>query len=296
MKITFRQIDAFRQVVSTGSVTAAAEHLGVSQPAVSRLISDLEAELGYALFDRSGRVLTPTEEARLLLGEVRQVVAGMEHIKEAAAEIGRFGHARLNIVATPANASQLAPDLVGAFARAHPAAMVRLDIEANDDTIEWLVSQNFDFGITGSPATEPSFECHAIRDEHVYCVLPEDHRLAGRAELTPEDLAGESFVSYASSSRFRFEIDTLFRERGIERRTIYETRTTDAICRLVARGLGIGIVGASESYLASMPGCAIVPFQAPLRFRAFLIWARNRPLSAVARTFLDLAVKPPDGN
>ena len=70
MKITFRQIDAFRTVVSTGTVTETAQMLGISQPAVSRLISDFEAEIGFKLFTRSGRNLKPTVEARLLVDEV----------------------------------------------------------------------------------------------------------------------------------------------------------------------------------------------------------------------------------
>ncbi len=98
MKITFRQVDAFRTVVSTGSVTEAAAMLRISQPAVSRLIADLETEVGFQLFQRSGRVLVPTEEARLLVIEVRQAVSGMEHFKQAAIAIASFGHARLNLV------------------------------------------------------------------------------------------------------------------------------------------------------------------------------------------------------
>ena len=119
MKITFRQVDAFRIVVTTGTVTEAAEMLGISQPAVSRLISDFEAEVGFQLFGRSGRVLVPTDEARLLVNEVRQAVSGMEHIKRSATAIARFAHARLNLVTTPALSTQFAPDLVGQFAARH---------------------------------------------------------------------------------------------------------------------------------------------------------------------------------
>ena len=113
MNITFRQVDAFRTVISTGTVTEAAAMLGISQPAVSRLISDFEEEVGFQLFQRSGRVLVPTDEARLLVEEVRQAVSGMEHIKDSAEAIGKFGHAHLNLVITPGVSSQLAPDLVG---------------------------------------------------------------------------------------------------------------------------------------------------------------------------------------
>ena len=289
MKITFRQVDAFRTVVSTGTVTEAATMLGISQPAVSRLLSDLESELGFALFQRSGRVLVPTDEARLLVQEVRQAVSGMEHIKQAATAIGNFGHARLNLVTTPAFASKLAPDLIGAFAEACPEAMARLEFEANDDSVEWMVGQNYDLGITSSVPSNPSFESLLLSDDDVYCVLPQGHRLTNRTVIQARDLTDESFISYMSSSRFRFEVDRFFEAKSISRSMKYETRTTDGICRLVARGLGVSIVGSSKGYLETIPGCVTLPFAAPLNFRAVLFWSKNDPLSAVAQIFLDIA-------
>jgi DNA-binding transcriptional LysR family regulator len=289
MKITFRQIDAFRTVVSTGTVTEAAAVLGISQPAVSRLISDLEEEVGFRLFNRVGRMLAPTEEARLLVGEVRQAISGMEHIKEAAAAIGRFGHARLTLVTTPTFATQLAPDLIARFAKERPEAMARMEIEANDDAVEWLVSQNSDFGITASEPMNPTFDSLVLKNEDVYCILPKHHSLTGRALIHAHDLRNESFISYISTSRFRFEIDRFFAAKGVERRMRYDTRTTDAICRLVARGLGVAVVGSSESYLKSIPDCVAVPFAAPLTFRSVLFWSKNRALSVVAGEFLEIA-------
>lgn len=291
MKITFRQIDAFRTVVSTGTVTEAATVLGISQPAVSRLISDLETEVGFQLFQRSGRILVPTEEARLLVGEVRQAISGMEHIKQAAMAIGRFGHARLTLVTTPTFSTHLVPDLIERFAAVRPEAMARMEIEANDDTVEWLVSQNYDFGITSNEPMNPSFDSLVLNNEDVYCVLPKGHSLASRALVHAHDLANESFISYISTSRFRFEIDRFFAAKGVERRMQYETRTTDAICRLVAHGLGVAVVGSSESYLRSIPGCVALPFAAPLSFRSVLFWSKNRTFSAVANDFFEIAQK-----
>ena len=77
MNITFQQVDAFHAVVSSGSVNGASALLGVSQPVISRLISDLEKEVGFALFNRQGRVLVPMPEGRMLVAEVRQAVTGV---------------------------------------------------------------------------------------------------------------------------------------------------------------------------------------------------------------------------
>jgi DNA-binding transcriptional LysR family regulator len=289
MKITFRQVDAFRTVVSTGSVTEAAAMLQISQPAVSRLIADLEAEVGFQLFQRAGRVLVPTEEARLLVLEVRQAVSGMEHIKQAVQAIASFGHARLNLITSPALSTHLAPDLIGKFTVSRPDAMARLEIEADDDTVEWMVSQNFDFGLTTSIPANPSFESLVIRDEDAFCVVPTGHHLAGRSKISPPDLSNENFISYMPSSRFRFDVDAFFDAKCIDRRLQYETRTTDSICRLVARGLGVSVVGSSKSYLDTMPNCVTIPFDAPLNFHSVLFWSNKAPMTAVAKEFLQIA-------
>ena len=288
MKITFRQVDAFRTVVSTGSATEAAEQLGISQPAVSRLIADLEAEIGFALFHREGRVLVPTEEGRLLVREIRQAVAGMEHVKDAASAIAKHGRAALRFVTTPSFASGIAPDLVAAFSKAHPAALVRMEIEANDDTVEWMVSQGHDFGLSTSAPNNPSLEHLTLQKGDVHCVLPKGHELASRSKITPKDLARESFVSYIAESRFRHAIDQVFEHAGVEREMRFETRTTDAVCQLVARGLGVSVVAATKESLAKSD-CSVVPFKGPIDFQAVLIWPKKRKLSATAIEFLDMA-------
>ena len=84
-----RQLEAFAAVMSTGSVTAAGRLLGRSQPAISRLLQELEAEIGYALFSRSGPRVTPTEQGFLLYEDVERALAGMRQIRERAGEIAR---------------------------------------------------------------------------------------------------------------------------------------------------------------------------------------------------------------
>lgn len=288
MNITFRQVDAFRLVVSMGSVTEAANVLGISQPAVSRLIAELETEVGFQLFRRSGRTLVPTDEARLLVTEVRQAVSGMEHIKDSAVAIARFGHARLKIVTTPSFSNKLLPDLLGVFCKARPDSMARMEIEANDDSVEWMVSQNYDFGITASNNNNPSFERLKIKDEEVCCLLPKGHRLSDRPLIYARDLAGESFISYMPTSRFRYDTDQYFEAEKIERRMQYETRTTDAICCLVARNLGVSVVGSSAVHLNTMPGCVAIPFAGPISYRAYLFWSSSTALPAIAQDFLEI--------
>lgn len=288
MKITFRQIDAFRTVILTGTVTEAAAMLGISQPAVSRLVLDLEEQLGFKLFRRAGRTLAPTEEARLLMEEVTRALSGLERIKEAAAAIRSFRHARLSIITTPTFSSAIAPGLMARFAARCPEASVTLEVQSSDDAVEWMVSQNFDFGITHHRVAAPQMHRLPLAEREALCILPDGHPLADREEVTAADLAGDSFVSYRTGSQYRFLIDEAFRAAGIERRMQYEARTTDAVCRLVAAGLGVSVIGTIEATRAAVEGCRLVKFTPAIPFSAMLIWSENKPLSAVAQEFMDV--------
>ena len=288
MKITFRQIDAFKTVVQTGTVTETARMLGISQPAVSRLISDLESEVGFKLFERSGRNLKATPEALLLVDEVRRALSGLEQIKLTASAIRRFKHAQLRLISTPAFSTLIAPQLIRKFAERQPEAMVSLEIQSTDVAVEWMVSQNFDFGIGPTNIVNPAVESYPLTHTRSICVLPKGHRLEGKKKVSMQDLEGESFVSYLPDSQFRFEVDELFEKAGIDRRLQYEARTTDAICRLVAEGLGVSIIVTMGRLAGDGEDFATAPFELDIPFNGALIWSRQKTMSAVARDFLEM--------
>ena len=288
MKITFRQIDAFKTVVQTGTVTESARMLGISQPAVSRLISDLESEVGFQLFARSGRNLKATPEAMLLVEEVRRALSGLEQIKHTATAIKHFRHAQLRLISTPAFSTLIAPALIRKFAERQPEAMVSLEVQSTDVSVEWMVSQNIDFGIAPATLVNPTISSHPLTETHSRCVFPCGHRLEGKAMVTAQDLQDESFVSYLPDSQFRFEVDQIFKKAKIERKLQYEARTTDAISRLVAQGLGVSIIVSIEGMPGEAKDYSSAPFTPEIPFNGALIWSQQRTMSAVAWDFLKM--------
>ncbi len=286
VKITFRQIDAFKTVVSTGTVTETARMLGISQPAVSRLISDLEKEIGFKLFVRSGRNLKTTPEARLLIEEVRRVLIGLEQIKDSAVAIKNFQHAQLRLITTPTFSTMISPQLIRKFAKRRPEVIISLEVQSTDDTVEWMLAQNYDFGIAPSTIKNQTILGHPLFDTQSVCLLPKGHRLESSKQLTPKDISRESYISFMPNSLFRFEVDEVFRKAGVERRMRYEARTRDAICHLVAQGLGVSIVGMMDGERSTLNSYSAVPFKPNLPFKAALIWSKQRTMSLIAKDFL----------
>ena len=286
MKITLRQIDAFQALITSGTVTKTAYLLGISQPAVSRLIADLEKTAGFKLFNRFGRKLEPTLEAGLFAEEVAQSMSGLKRIEQAAQNIRDFNHVQLRLASTPPFASTLAPLLIKKFSERHPNVHVCLEIQSDDERIEWMVLENQDFGISVSTGRNRNIATHELLCTEAVCILPVSHRLAGNKSISPKDLVGENFVSYFEGSLFKSDVDKAFNAAKVRRLTRYEGKTTGAIIGMVGAGLGVSVISSGFGAGSFDQRCTTVPFTPPIRYTAELLWSTQRGLSAIQNEFL----------
>ena len=135
-----RQLEAFAAVMSTGSVTAAGRLLGRSQPAISRLLQELEAEIGYALFTRSGPRVTPTDQGFLLYDDVERALSSLQQIRGRAEEIARGQAQPLLLAATSALAAGLVPDALKRIEAQSGAARIQLRSASPERVVHAVLS------------------------------------------------------------------------------------------------------------------------------------------------------------
>ncbi|MDX6751460.1 LysR substrate-binding domain-containing protein [Geminicoccaceae bacterium 1502E] len=287
--LTSRQLEAFRAVMITGTVTQAAGMLFVSQPAVSRIIADLEHEVGFKLFTRANRNLVPTAEGLALYDEVERAFVGLQQIDRAAAAIRQLHRGHLRLIAIPALASTVMAELIRCFLERYPEVAVSLEVQPSQRVFEWIASQRCDLGLTSMPIESASVAARQIGTAQAVCVLPACHPLTARSLIRPEDLAGLPFVSFRSDAAFRHRVDALFEQAAIARDTRLEARTTEAICALVAAGLGVSIIGPVVSAGPFPEGLVFRPFRPAIEQKLTLIHAASAPLSRVAGRFLEIA-------
>ena len=129
----YRQLDMFQAVLTLGSITEAARHLGVTQPAVSLAMRKLERDVGFPLFRRDGRRLVPTAEARHLSSEAFRVLADFRHLTETAAGISAAQSGTLTIATNPSPAIAWLPTIAAAFRRERPQVRLRLLTRSSED-------------------------------------------------------------------------------------------------------------------------------------------------------------------
>jgi DNA-binding transcriptional LysR family regulator len=280
----FKEVDAFRAVMRSGSMTAAAAELYTSQPNVSRLIAQLEASTGLDLFTRSAGRLTPTEEGLAFLREVDRAFVGLGTLKDAARNIRQFGSGRLRVATVPSLALTVLPLVLQRFHAAHPGVTIAMDTGSTQLVAEWVGNRICDLGLVSYLPPTAVSEARPLCDLAGCCVLPPGHRLAGRAVIEPADLAGESFISMAHGDGLRAAVDAAF--AGDDRRVMhFETPYGATICQMVGLGLGVGVVNPLVARMHRHTGIEVRPFRPRVPFVNYLLLARNRPANALVDRF-----------
>ncbi len=282
-----RQIEAFRTVIVTGGITAAAQALNVTQPAVTRLIQDLQYALGLPLFVKRGARLVPTNEALSLYREVERQFVGLERIENAARNLrdGRAGS--LRVAALPAFNVGFLPRVVGRYLKQKPDLEIAIYGSISSQVVDWVTSGFCELGFAQLPLDFPGIDIEILPAMAPVAVLPTGHRLAAKAVLAPEDFVDEPFISLEQSTQLRYRIDALFSAHRVARQTRVETPLSMIACGLVAAGAGLSVVDpfTAEEYRGK--GVEVRPLRPSVTYDIAIIWGAGRFRSAVAQDFAE---------
>lgn len=287
--MNFRQVEAFRTVMACGTTTRAAEILRVSQPAISRLLADLERATRLKLFDRGRGRIRPTAEGHAFYNEVRRAFIGLEQLHFAAENIRSFASGTVRIASLPVLGHAFLPRIIGTFCRAHPGLSVVLHIRSSEAVKDLVASSQFDLGFAADEIDRAGVRARLFAAPDAVCVLPSGHPLASRAVLTPDDLAEERFVSLASEDAARGRIDRVFDAAGARRRIVVETQYSVTICNLVRAGAGVGLINPFALEGLDLTGLVVIPFQPAVQFKTLLITPPNGLLPQAAQAFVEMA-------
>lgn len=279
-----RQLEAFAAVMSTGSVTAAGRLLGRSQPAISRLLQELEAEIGYALFARSGPRVTPTEQGFLLYDDVERALSSLRQIRDRAEEIARGQAQPLLLAATSALAAGLVPD---ALKRIEPHANLAPRIELRSASPERVVhavlSGAAQLGATSLPLEHRGLTVHWIGQAPCVVALPENDPAARHDVVPVAELAGRRVITMANPYRLRRRLDAALGHAA----GAIETNSSINALAAVRAGLGVSVLEPITAYGAPMAGVAIRPIDLDIPFFFGVITSQSQPLTPACQAMAD---------
>ena len=281
-----RQIEAFRALMLTGSTVRAAEQMHVTQPAVSRLVRDLQQALGLTLFERRGARLVPTREAIALFAEVERSYVGLDRIAQSARHLRERRAGVLRVAAMPALCNGFLPRFAGAFLAERPELDFALFGLVSNTVLDWVVSEQCDLGFAAAPVEHADVAAQKLPAVRYVAVVPEGHRLASRRALRPRDFAGEAVVALGPTTPSRFRVDDVFSRHGVTRKIRVETPLSEIACALVASGVGISVVDPFTAAEYSRRGVVVRPFEPAIEFQIAALHPPHRQPSAIAREFV----------
>lgn len=271
-KLNFRQIDAFRSVMVSGSMVGAAKLLNVTQPGVSRTIATLEMRLGYALFLRRGRRLLPTPEAEALYREVEQLYGSLDRISLVAQDIRHQRAGVLRVATLPALAQGLVPRAIARFVADRPGMSMFVQSLPSRQIAELVSTRQFDVGIIEIPLSRPAIVMDPLPASRMVAVMLATHRLAERKRISIKDLDGEPMVMLAQRSFVRYQIDDVLTKLGAAPKVMIETPSSTLACSLVMEGAGVALVSrvTAEAFLGS--GLKICALEEDMSMRYAMIY------------------------
>lgn len=277
-----RQIELFRAILRDGSLTAAANRLGISQPAASKLLHHLESQLGYALFERLGGRLVPTPEAHLLYDDADRVFRQIEVLRDLARRVGERKVGLLRVGASLPVVWSVLPPALRDFRASHPTVKVHLQSLPAQETAEALRAGDIDLALTLSPILAPSVRTETLAPVAIAVLLPEGHPLAALERIGPADLQGLPLISFGSHAVIGPALDDAYRAAGQARDVSVQVATSVAAAPLVAAGLGVAVVDG----LTPWPGLICRPFWPQVTMGLAVSTDSARPLSRLAKPFL----------
>jgi DNA-binding transcriptional LysR family regulator len=285
-RFNIRQLEAFRAVMLSGTTTGAAAALAVSQPSVSRLISELEGQFGAQFFIRQNGRLIPTQEAEWLFNEAQDVLARLDRLDNAARDVHRLPIGELKIMATPPLAYGFVPECLRRLRCTYPDLRVTLQVAFRREVRMLTDAQNFDVALATLPIEYPAPHSERLATFHGVCILPAGHRLTGKSVVEPIDLADEPFISPLPETLSRMRLDLLFDQVGVRRtRLMMESHTALMVCQMVAAGLGVAVTDPFTARAFAALGIAIRPFSPKIEYEYGLLFPLRRPRSQLAKEF-----------
>jgi DNA-binding transcriptional LysR family regulator len=300
--VNLHHLKIFYTLATTGSFTAAARRLGISQPAVTIQVRELEESSGVRLVERRARRIHLTSAGHALFRVSERIFALVDEAEAAVARTGGAVTGSLRISGSGTAGAYLLPPVLTAFRRRCPNVRVQLEVSNSRRVLEQIANFDADLGVLGAPdaatpltvTDDPRLIVQPFVREPLVLVVPPRHRWARRRVVGVADLGDQLLVVRERGSTTRRVVESQLEAAGIEPRIVMELGSNEAIKQAVASELGAALLGervvAGEVAAGRLRAIRVRGRGVALRF--FFVYHRDRTHAPVLRAFLDQALGP----
>ena len=239
--LQLQQLETFVAVSRLGTITAAAEQLFVSQPALTARIQGLERALGTELFARGRHGSRPTEAGRAFLPHAERALSAVRLGREAVDDVISGSGGRLTIGAAPAVSTYVLPSMLHRFQAAHPRVQLSVRSGHSEDVLDMVLREEVEIGLM-RPIHHADIVSSLLYEDELVLVVHRGHPFASTAEIRMEQMATEHLILFDRTSSYHELTSALFRQAGISPRGYIEVDNIDAAKRMVEQRLGIALL------------------------------------------------------
>lgn len=284
MNITFRQLRLFLALAETGSVSAAAKVMHVTQPTASMQLREVAQSVGLPLYDVVSRRVHLTEAGQALARTARAIVGEWDAFEQRISGAKGLTSGRLK-VAVVSTAKHFVPRLLGSFCKLHPQIDISLEVLNRDHVIARLRSNLDDLYVMSMPPADVPLEDQILMPNPLVVIASASHPLAGKKRVRLAQLQAERFILREKGSGTRMATDAHLRQMGFVPGAVLELGSNEAIKESVEGQLGVSIVS-RHSLGAHHEGLAELNVQGfPIQSQWHLVWPRGKQLSPIAEVF-----------
>jgi DNA-binding transcriptional LysR family regulator len=286
MPVNLRQLEVFRLIMQTRNLTEAARLLGVSQPAISQTLKELEGQLGLALFVRFGSRISPTGEARVLLPEAERLLSQLATLHGRATELRDTGAGTLALASMPNVAACILPGAVTGLLQERPRVQIRLNAYTIREVVRQIRQEGADLGFVYAPVDDPAVATEAVLRTRMVCVLPRAHRLADAPVIGPAELVEEQVILLDPINTPGVYLHRRLEELGVRLKRVVETNLSFAALGLVRSGVGIFVTDPLVLLSGLSEELVVRPVQPAIPVDLVAIYGRQRPVPRLAVRFM----------
>ncbi len=282
----------FLKVAEYEHITRAAEELVLSQPAVTKIIQNLEHEIGMELVERQGRRIVLTYAGRVLYAHARRLFALEREMEDALANLRDADAGEITLAANTTTGVYLLPSIVARFRRRYPHVRLHVTILNSSEIVEAILNWALDFGLVeGDPALlPPELRVEVFAYDELILVVGSDHRWRGVETLEPEALRSGELLLREQGSGIREVIEHALLQHHIKVEPLLVLPDNEAIKQMVINGVGAAILSARAVQRELATGDLVRISITGVEMRAQISLARrvDKQLSRAAQAFCDL--------
>jgi DNA-binding transcriptional LysR family regulator len=283
--ISIRLLEIFDATMRCGTTVEAAEQLGISQPAVSNGIRQLEAQTGVTLFERLHRRLQPTEEAVALHEDIKPIFGLLRGFASRAQDMRQGISGRLRVIATPPLGHTVAPLAMRRFLKDRKGVSVAYDVRRLEHVVEAVQSGNADLGLALGLDRHMAVNVEVLARTHMVAVLPKGQETDGNT-VTAGTLADSDFIGLEIESRLGQMVRSAFERDGAAYNPRVEVRYCATAAVLVAAGIANAVIDPYTAAFNRSIGIVERSFLPPIEVVAVLITRKGIPRSRLQHAFI----------